>query len=152
MFNITKKEKTFWDIIDLLDWKHEGDDEKVIQPVIKYLSKQGDDFIFAFEEQMAEHLHAIDGKKWAEAFQEGAGGIYSDDGFLYCRCIAIVNGEQYYNAILTGEEELDGDLEFESILYTPRLAWAKKHKCAVDDYPYLTKVSYESKSNEKLWV
>ena len=145
------KEKSFWEIIGLLDWNHEGDDEKVIKPVIKYLSKQSDEFIFSFEEKMAEYLYAIDGKKWAESFRKGADGIYSDDGFLYSRCVAIINGEEYYNSIVSGEKELDGDLEFESILYVPCNAWAKKHNCQSDDYPYLTKTSYESGSNENMW-
>ena len=146
-----KNEKTFWEVMDLLNWKKEGNDEKVIAPVVKYLSKQSDDFIFAFEEQMAEYLYAIDSKKLAEDYTKGADGFFSDDGFLYSRCVAIVNGEKYYNAIKNGEMELNGDLEFESILYVSQAAWAKKHKCKQEDFPYISKTSYESGSNKDLW-
>jgi hypothetical protein len=147
-----KKQLTFWEIIGLLAWKYEGNDEKVVKPAIKYLSKQDDEFIFAFEEQIAEYLYAIDGRKWAESFKKANDGIFSDDGFLYCRCVAVINGEEYYNAILNGSIELNGDLEFESILSVPHLAWAKKHKKEQDDYPYFTETCYETGSNEELWI
>ena len=137
-------------MIQLLDWKYEGDDDKVIAPVVDYLCKQNDEFIFLFHEQMAESLYAIDGKKWAESYKKGA-GYFSDDGFLYCRCVAIINGEEYYNAIKNGEIELDGNLEFESLLYIPVFAWAKKHNSQGADYPYLSKTSYESGSNASMW-
>ena len=153
MFGINKRNseaKEFWEIIKLLDWKYEGDDDKVTAPAVDYLSKQGDDFIFRFDEQMAEYLYAIDGKQWAESYIEGA-GYFSDDGFLYCRCVAIANGEEYYNSVKDGRTELNGDLEFESLLYIPSTAWAKKHNSQPDDYPYLTKTSYETGSNSALW-
>jgi len=145
------KDKTFWEILEMLDWEHEGNDEDVIEPVVNYLSQQSDDFIFSFDEKIAEYLYAIDGRKWAEQCQKAWNGVFSDDGFLYCRCVAIVNGEDTYNSILAGKGELNGDLEFESILYTPHAAWARKHKCEESDYPYLTTTSYETGSNNNLW-
>ena len=151
MIKRTAAEKSFWEIMGILDWKHAGDDDRVIKPAVTYLSKQNDDFIFRFEEQMAEYLFAIDGRKWADSYRKGAGGFFSDDGFLYCRCVAIVNGEEFYHSVLNTADELNGGLEFESILYVPRIAWAKKHKCQVDEYPYITKTSYESGSNEEMW-
>jgi hypothetical protein len=99
---------------------------------------------------MAEYLYAIDGKQWADSYEKGA-GVWSDDGFLYCRCVAIINGEEYYTSIKNGQIELNGDMEFESLLYIPVLAWAKKHNSKEDDYPYLSKTSYESGSNAKMW-
>ena len=56
MFGIFKRKDnkgSFWDIIGLLEWKFEGDDDKVISPVEEYLSRQSDEFIFNFHEQMA---------------------------------------------------------------------------------------------------
>ena len=61
MFGINKRNteaKEFWKIIKLLDWKHEGDDDKVTAPAVDYLSKQSDDFIFRFDEQMAEYYNS----------------------------------------------------------------------------------------------
>ena len=36
-------EKEFWKILDKLDWNNEGDDDLVLKPVIKYLSKLKDE-------------------------------------------------------------------------------------------------------------
>lgn len=36
----------------LCDWKYEGDDDKVLLPVIKYLSRQKDKMIFRFDDIM----------------------------------------------------------------------------------------------------
>lgn len=144
------KEKSFWEVMDLLDWTYEGDDNKVIAPIIKYLSEQSDAYIFNFHENMASYLYDIDGKAWAKSYKKGA-GVYSDDGFLYCRCVAIVNGEEYYNSVKNSPSELNGALEFESILYVPQIAWAKKHNETEENYPYLTKVSFESGSNRSIW-
>ena len=146
------KEKSFWEIIDLLDWQYEGDNDKVTAPVVKYLSEQSDDFIFAFNEQMAEYLYEIDSKVLAKSYMKGAGEIFSDDGFLYSRCAVVVNGENYYNSVKNSETELNGDLEFEPLLSVAYYAWAKKHNCETDGYPYLTKTSYETGSNEELWI
>jgi hypothetical protein len=99
---------------------------------------------------MAKYLHEIDGRQWAEQYKIGA-GCYSDDGFLYCRCVAIVNGEGYFNSILSGTKELNGDLEFESMLYVPQMAWAKKHNDEEENYPYQTQTDVESGSNTDLW-
>ena len=46
-------EKEFWKILDKLDWNNEGDDDLVLKPVIKYLSKLKDEEIFAFHEIMS---------------------------------------------------------------------------------------------------
>ena len=32
----------FWTTMELCDWDQEGDDDKVLKPVIEYLSKQED--------------------------------------------------------------------------------------------------------------
>ena len=49
-------EKEFWKILDKLDWNNEGDDDLVLKPVIKYLSKLKDEEIFAFHEIMSKLL------------------------------------------------------------------------------------------------
>ena len=143
-------EKDFWRIMDKADWSLQGDDEKVLAPVIDALSKLDDREIFGFEDVMSKLLYDIDS-------QEIALGLYgpelrfSEDLFLYQRCVALVNGSEYYNAILTGTEKLDPNSEFESILYVAQRAWAKKHSADPDDYPHFPDVSYETGSNEALW-
>ena len=36
----------FWETMEKCDWQFEGDDEKVLEPVISYLSEQSDELIF----------------------------------------------------------------------------------------------------------
>lgn len=40
------KFQLFWNTMELCDWDNEGDDDKVLKPVIEYLSTQSDDTIF----------------------------------------------------------------------------------------------------------
>lgn len=37
--NAGMDENEFWKIIDMFEWKHTGDDEKVLKKATKYLSK-----------------------------------------------------------------------------------------------------------------
>ena len=143
-------EKEFWKILDKLDWNNEGDDDLVLKQVIKYLSKLKDEEIFAFHEIMSKLLFNIDGKAWAKDIYKDFSN-YSDDDFLYTRCVAIVNGEKYYNSIKNRKKKLNQDLEFESILYVPEEAWNLKHKDDLNEYEYIPKYNYESRSNIDLW-
>ena len=143
-------EKEFWKILDKLDWNNEGDDDLVLKPVIKYRSKLKDEEIFAFHEIMSKLLFNIDGKAWAKDIYKDFSN-YSDDDFLYTRCVAIVNGEKYYNSIKNRKKKLNQDLEFESILYVPEEACNLKHKDDLNEYEYIPKYNYESRSNIDLW-
>lgn len=140
----------FWKIIDGLDWSKQGDDEKVIRPVVSRLAEMQDEDIFCFEESMAELLFAIDGEKWAKDVYGDIEDM-SDDDFLYTRCVALVNGKAYYERIKSGEVLLDPDLEFESLLEIPVRAWEKKYEGQDMEYPYITKTSYETGGNTENW-
>lgn len=144
------KKNQFWKIIKMLDWSNEGNDDKVLAPVIQYLSEQPDEEIFDFENIMSKLLYDIDSKKIAMQLY-GTSEHFSSDLFLYQRCVAIVNGQGYYNSILYGGITLDPDLEFESILYVPIKAWAKKHQQDTSNYSHIPKPSYESCSNKEFW-
>lgn len=143
-------DKQFWKIMDKADWDRLGDDDAVLAPVVDELSKLDDDEIFGFEDVMAKLLYDIDNQEIALQLY-GPELHFSEDLFLYQRCVALCNGEKYYKRILGGKEKLDPDKEFESILYVPHLAWAKKHKADSGDYPHFPEISYETGSNEALW-
>ena len=145
-----KKYDFFWKTIELCDWDHEGDDELVLMPVINYLASKEDSDIFEFDNQMTELLYALDTKKLAMQCKKAL-GYFSDDDFLYSRCVALINGTDYYEAALQGEVKDMWDLEFESLLYVPMIAWALKNQKDEDDYPHETSVSYETGSNEEGW-
>ena len=142
---------TYWQIIGMLDWKYEGDDDKVLKPAVEYLFKLTDEEIFEFDEIMARLLYNIDSRALAHKLYADE-TKFSDDAFLYLRCVFIVNGPQLYNQVVRGQiGGVTSDMEFEAILYLPRTAWAKKHKQDESLYPHETKYCFESGSNEALW-
>lgn len=143
-------ERDFWKLMDKADWSNEGNDEKVLAPVIDALSKLDDKEIFGFEDIMSKLLYDIDSQEIALRLY-GPELQFSEDLFLYQRCVALINGSKYYKKILTGKENLDPDKEFESILYVPHRAWGKKHEADPGDYPHFPSISYETGSNENLW-
>lgn len=140
----------FWNVMDLCDWNFEGDDDRVLMPVITYLSKQDDNTIFLFDELMTELLYNLDTKRLADQCQK-VDKYMSDDSFLYSRCVALINGDKYYEEAKDGKQKDMWDMEFESILYVPSKAWALKHKISVDEYPYSPTLSYETGSNKEGW-
>lgn len=141
-------EEFFWAIMDLCNWKHEGDDGKVLAPVIKQLASMEDEKIFDFEKQMTKLLYDLDTEKLILACEKEDDCV-SDDSFLYSRCVALINGKDYYNRVKAGKITELWTMEFESILYVSRRAWELKY--GNDDFPYIDKLSYETGSNEKGW-
>ncbi len=136
-------------IMIVCDWDASGDDDKVLRPLIECLAQQPDETIFSFDEIMAELLYELDTRK---NFEEAC-KVYAhcDDTFLYSRCVALINGEEYYAMVKEGKISDIWDMEFEAILYVPMWAWGKKHDKSPDDYPYLTTKSYETGSNVDGW-
>jgi hypothetical protein len=55
--NIEMDENEFWKIIDMFEWKHSGDDEKVLKKAIKYLSKKTDEDIYVFADISSKFLY-----------------------------------------------------------------------------------------------
>lgn len=140
----------FWSTMELCDWRKEGDDNKVLKPVIGFLSKQDDRIIFEFDDLMTELLYDLDTKKLIEQC-ESVDPLMCDDTFLYSRCVALINGPDYYEKVKGGKEKNVWNMEFESLLYVPQRAWALKHKSSADEYPHMTPLSYETGSNEEGW-
>ncbi|MCM1091488.1 MAG: DUF4240 domain-containing protein [Butyrivibrio sp.] len=145
-----KKYEFFWNTMELCDWTKEGDDDKVLNPVIQYLSKQEDHLIFEFDDLMTELLYHLDTKKLAEQCEK-VEPLMSDDTFLYSRCVALINGPAYYEKVKQGKENGVWSMEFEALLYVPQKAWALKHKSSVDEYPHISALSYETGSNQDGW-
>ncbi len=142
--------KQFFEIImDICDWDAMGDDEKVLSPLIAYLSQQPDETIFSFDEIMAELLFELDTKKNFKRARRYY--THSDDSFLYSRCCALINGEEYYEKAKAGKVSDLWQMEFEAILGVPMCAWGKKHGEDSGNYPYLTTKSYETGSNVEGW-
>lgn len=146
-------EDVFWSIIDCLDWSNEGNDDKVIEPVIKKLAKLSVKEIKKFAETLSYKLYLLDTKEHAknigvDSYTEQNQYI-SSDWFLYVRCVAIVNGKDFYYKALNTPINMPKDIEFESLLEIPHKAYEIKTKNYFD---YETEYSYETFSNKKGWL
>lgn len=144
------KQEFFDDIMEICEWNSQGDDDKVLAPLIEHLSTLSDDEIFAFDDIMSELLYALDTEK---NFNE-ASKFYdqSDDTFLYSRCVALINGADFYEQALKGKKhKILWTSEFEAILYVSMAAWAKKHNEDAENYPHLSPFCYETGSNKTAW-
>lgn len=144
------KFQPFWSTMELCDWDHEGDDNKVLKPVIEYLSRQSDSVIYEFDDLMSELLYDLDTKELA-AQCEKSDPLMSDDSFLYSRCVALINGSAYYEKVKRGKEKSLWGMEFEALLYVPQEAWALKHQGFVDNYPHSAPFCFETGSNQDGW-
>lgn len=144
-------EATFWALLDKLDWRHEGNDDRVVAPVVHALTKLSPKDIESFEQILARKLYALDGRAWAREMGSGwRGGLHpiSVDEFLYARCVAVVNGREFYETVLADPSQMLKDMEFESLLYLARTAWETK---TGEEPDFVTDVSYETFSNEAGW-
>jgi len=140
--------KQFFEVImTVCDWDALGDDEKVLNPLIEYLAGQPDETIFSFDEIMTELLFELGTKKNFKKARKYYS--HSDDSFLYSRCCALINGEEYYEDVKAGKVNDLWQMEFEAILGVPACAWEQKH--GDNDYPYSTTKSYETGSNVDGW-
>ena len=140
----------FFDLCnDVCDWDKSGDDELVVKPLVEYLSKLPDEDIFAFEDIMAELLYELDTKQNYETALKY--DTHNDDTFLYSRCIALVNGKNYFEKVKNGKIKDLWNMEFEALLYVARDAWEKKHGKSSSEFPHISPVSYETGSNKEGW-
>jgi hypothetical protein len=46
-------------------WKHAGDDDKVVRPVIRALARLPEEEISSFQDILAQELFALDDREWA---------------------------------------------------------------------------------------
>jgi hypothetical protein len=145
-------EREFWSIIDLLDWKHHGNDKKVLALAIKALAAKTKAEICQFEERFAYLLYQLDTRAHASNIGEDSYDPESDDvsadGFLYARCVVVANGREVYERVLKDPTEMPKDMEFESLLGLAPGAYELK---TGEDFEYSTGCSYESFSNPAGW-
>lgn len=140
----------FWETMNKCDWSIEGDCEKKLKPLVDYLSSLDDIKIFEFDSLMTKLLYELDSRKLFEKYEKNSSNS-SDDGFLFARCFALINGEKYYNQVKSGDNEEVWELDFESILYVPKDAWSQKHNKDSNKYPCRSFISYKTGSNSELW-
>jgi hypothetical protein len=145
-------EEEFWAVISLLDWKHQGKDEKVLAPAIKALASKSKAEICRFAERFAFVLYQLDTKAHASNMGEQSYDPKSDyvsaDGFLYARCVVVANGREFYETVLNDPTKMPKDMEFESLLGLASSAYEQK---TGEEFEYSTGCSFESFSNRGGW-
>ncbi|MDP6460957.1 MAG: DUF4240 domain-containing protein [Gemmatimonadota bacterium] len=148
-------EDRFWSVIALFDWKKTGDDDAVLAPAQAALVAREAEAICAFQEILAQKLHALDTRDHCRACYEGEldpddGDAYiSADDFLYHRCAVVANGRDYYDGVLATPATMPRGLWFESILHLASGAFEEK---TGEYFEYHESVSYESFQNERGWA
>jgi len=142
----------FWEIISLLDWNKEGNDDEVVEPAIAYLASGSVRHILEFADLLSEKLYALDGRKYAMNIGEDSwpsGRYFSVDNFLYARCCVVANGREIYEKVLLDPTQMPKDLTFEELLYLPAEAYERK---TGNPYDYTPAYPIETYSNEAGWA
>jgi hypothetical protein len=148
-------EALFWDLVAMLDWTFEGDDEEVVEPLVQALTAMPMGEIADFQERLAQALHSLDGRAWARESGEsvwwGEPDRLSEDGFLYARCAVVANGREFYEAVLQDPKQMPKEIEYESLLYVAPRAYGRQPGSEDDELPG-TLVSFETFSNRDGWT
>lgn len=141
----------FWQMIDLLDWSEEGNDEKTVEPVISALEQMPLANIYRFLDILSEKLWQLDTRKHAKVFLDDPEeeGYLSVDDFLYARCAVVANGKQYFDDVLLHPGKMPKDLTFEPLLFVASHAYKRK---TGKDFMSQPSMSYETYSNKEGWV
>jgi len=140
-------EERFWNIVSLLDWSKEGNDDAVIEPAVRELSRLPESAIRSFYDLLSEKLYLLDGRVYAEHSVSPDESI-SSDLFLYARCCVVANGRDFYEEVLKKPSTFPKDLYFEAFLDIPERAWFRK---TGNQMEHLPKYIYETGFNPNGW-
>jgi Protein of unknown function (DUF4240) len=140
-------EEQFWNIISMLDWSNEGNDDAVIEPSVQELSKMPASAILSFFDLLSEKLYLLDGRNYAENAAPYGESI-SSDLFLYARCGVIANGRSFYESVLKKPSAFPQNLFFEALLDIPERAWFRKTGASISHQP---KYIFETGFNPNGW-
>lgn len=139
-------ESLFWQLIDLLNWEEETDAE-ICEPLIIELSNLPVQYIYGFQDILAEKLFQLDGKTFATQFSNKKNNLSVDD-FLYARCCVVANGKDAFFTVVENPELFPKDVFFEPILNIAATAYFKKTK---QEFEYTPETNIETYSNELAW-
>lgn len=144
-------EDRFWELIGMLNWDQEGNDEAVVAPVVEILSTSPFRDIYGFHDQLSEKLFRLDGQVFAAQIGEDAwhpDRYFSVDNFLYARACAVANGRDFYLSVLADPARMPQDLTFEALIHVAGDAYKKKTGAYFD---YIPVYNMETYSNEAGW-
>lgn len=138
-------------MISLLDWSKQGDDDAVIEPLVKALADSPVRHIYEFDDILSSKLFFLDGPAFAREIGESAwqpGRYFSVDVFLYVRCCAVANGFEYFRKLLEDPSLMPKDLDFGALLRVAGEAYSRK---TGRPYTYVPAYQIETYSNEEAW-
>jgi hypothetical protein len=140
-------EREFWTLIDLIDREVLLEDEdEAVERLINELGQRDVEAIAAFQEHLARHLYALDGRRFAEE----AGESDSAEDFLFARGFVVAQGEAHYRAVLADPRKMPKTLaeQCEPLLDVASVAYE-----GVTGKPgdFDTSVSMETGSNAAQW-
>ncbi len=148
-------DSVFWDIIAKLNWQASGDDEAVLEPAVKVLTRMTTRDISLFAQSLAEKLFALDTREHARHIGQHAYSperYFSVDFFLYVRCCVVANGQDTYGTILNNPSAMLKDLEFEALLQLAQDALDRKTGIPDTVFEPEATLCYETYSNRKGWA
>ncbi|MCB1176033.1 MAG: DUF4240 domain-containing protein, partial [Leptospiraceae bacterium] len=127
-------------------------DEDKVNPLIKELSSHSIEEIYQFEKILTGKLFDLDGEEYAKAlgkefYQEGK--YFSPDAFLYIRSHVVARGKDYFQEVLNNPDKIDGNKDFEPILYVAKKAFSIK--TGKEDWDYIPEILYDTYFNRKAW-
>lgn len=140
------KTEAFWTWIEKIDSTQPKHEER-LKPLIDRLATAPISAIQEFSEQLAFHLHQLDGPTYFDALKNRKQGV-SADTFLYTRCLVIAKGKAFYHSVLTHPEKMPIDDDLEALLYVDEQAYEQK---TGKKYDYVPSINYESFFNKNLW-
>lgn len=146
----TFTEAGFWKAMEMLDWKNEGDDGKIVEPLVAFLAEQPLSHIYRFSDLLSEKLWHLDTYAHAKIFLDDPeeDGYLSVDDFLYVRCAVVANGKEYYEKVLIDPQLMPLNLTFEPLLYVAMKAYKRK---TGKDFTAISAYNYETYSNKNGW-
>lgn len=145
-------EQGFWELIALLDWQKAGDNDAVMEPLIAALAASPVRHIYEFDDILSQKLYKLDALRFATQIGESAwkpGQYFSPDIFLYVRCCAVANGQDYYQKLLADPASIPKDMDFGALLRVTEEAYTRKSGSA---YTYVPAYPIETYSNKEGWA
>lgn len=138
----------FWHTMRHCDWRYGDHDQGVLKPVVKVLSQKEDGKIFEFHDVMAELLYHLDTKNlYRQCYAVDPNT--NEQAFLFSRCVALINGPEYYKQVKLGRGKDIWDKEYATLLAVPTSAWAWKHPNV--PYPHVPAYDIRTGSNTQGW-
>lgn len=148
----------FWQIISLLDWTQDDNDEMaIVEPAVQALAELPISEIFMFDEFLCWRLYTLDTREHARNFGDNEpcysyvddSTPFSTDSFLYSRARVVAGGREEYERVLADPTQMPKENEFETGLYLAALAYQQK---TGKDYEYEPGLSWVAGSNKAGWL